>query len=214
MGGIELHVKSKEDDLLDRARTGSVEALSELLADLGPEVRRIVAADFPSRLQSVLSMDDVMQQTYADAFLGIERFVPRGDGAFRAWLIRLAKRNLVDAIRMESAEKRGGSRQQIAIRTPDASFAALYEIISRTMSSPSRKVASNEAKIALEDALAKLPEHYAQVIRLYDLEGQSIEDVAKAICRSVGATYMLRSRAHDWMGELMGSASRFFTAGS
>lgn len=207
-------MKSNETDLLNRAIAGNVEALSALLEDVGPEVRRIVAADFPSRLQSMLSMDDVMQQTYADVFLGIERFVPRGEGAFRAWLIRLAKRNLVDAIRMESAEKRGGTRQRIVACTPEASFAELYEIISRTQSTPSRKVAATEAKGALEEALTKLPVHYAQVVRLYDLEGQSIEVVAKAVSRSVGATYMLRSRAHDWMGELMGSASRFFTAGS
>lgn len=201
-----------EQDVLDRAINGDREALASLLEQSGPEVRRIIESEFPKRFQSSLSMDDVMQQTYADAFVGIKRFVPRGEGAFRAWLIRLAKRNLVDAIRMLSAEKRGGSRRQMETPAPEASYAALYEYILRSLSTPSRKMAGREAQLALEEALAQLPSHYAQVVRLYDLAGQSIEDVAKAVGRSVGATYMLRSRAHDWLVERMGPASRFFTA--
>lgn len=196
---------------LDRAIGGDREALSGLLAEAGPDVRRIVEAEFPRRFQSSLSMDDVMQQTYADAFVGIRRFVPRGEGAFQAWLIRLAKRNLVDAVRMLSAEKRGGDRRALETQTPESSFAAFHEYLLRTFSTPSRSIAGREAKVALEEALAALPDHYAQVVRLYDLEGRSIEEVATAVGRSEGATYMLRSRAHDWLAERMGSASRFFT---
>jgi RNA polymerase sigma factor (sigma-70 family) len=201
------------EEHVERATQGDRAALTELLELEGPAVRRVVEAELPKRFQSLLSADDVMQQTYADAFLGIERFVPRGEGAFRAWLTRLAKRNLVDAVRMLSAEKRGGDRRRVDAHALEESYAALYEVVQRTLSTPSRQVASREARAALDDALAKLPEHYAKVVRMYDLEGRPIEEVADSLGRRVGATYMLRSRAHDRLGVLMGSASQFFTAG-
>lgn len=211
--GDPSEVRCNGDDPVEKATKGDRAALATLLEQEGPAVRRIVEAELPERFRSLLSSDDVMQQTYADAFLGIERFVPRGEGAFRAWLTRLAKRNLVDAIRMLSAAKRGGDRRRVDAHALEESYAALYEVVQRTLSTPSRKVAGREARSALDDALAKLPQHYAQVVQMYDLEGRPIEEVADCVGRRVGATYMLRSRAHDRLGELMGSASRFFTAG-
>jgi RNA polymerase sigma factor (sigma-70 family) len=152
-----------------------------------------------------------MQQTYADAFLSINRFVPRGEGAFRAWLIRLAKRNLLDAVRMLSAEKRGGNRAAVGGGVSGESLAALYEMMEASISSPSGGAARAESKSALQDAIEKLPPEYAKVVRLYDLEGLPVERVAAELTRSVGAVYMLRARAHERLSELMGSPSQFFT---
>lgn len=202
-----------ENERLEAAIGGDADALAELLESEGPRIRAIVERELPSRFQSLLSADDVMQQTYADAFLSISGFVPRGDGAFGGWLLKLAKRNLVDAIRMLSAEKRGGKRHKIEAGALEQSYAELYEVMLRTYSTPSRSVAGREAKMALESALSQLPEHYAEVIRAYDLEGCPIEEAAERVKRTAGATYMLRARAHDRLAEVMGSASRYFTGG-
>ncbi|HEY3242379.1 MAG TPA: sigma-70 family RNA polymerase sigma factor, partial [Phycisphaerae bacterium] len=60
-------------------------------------------------------------------------------------------------------------------------------------------------------AIGKLPADYAKVVRMYDLEGRSVAEVAAAVGRSEGAVYMLRSRAHDRLRELLASASRFMS---
>ena len=99
-----------EEDLADRAMLGDREALEELLELHGPVIRRGLVGAIDVRWRSLLSVDDVMQQTYLDAFLGIHRFVPRGVESFGAWLETLAKCNLLDAVRMLTADKRGGKR--------------------------------------------------------------------------------------------------------
>lgn len=63
----------------------------------------------------------------------------------------------------------------------------------------------------LERMLSRLPADYERVIRMYDLEGRGIEEVASELGRSSGAIYMLRARAHERLAGLLGSESRFFS---
>jgi RNA polymerase sigma-70 factor (ECF subfamily) len=205
---------SSDEELVAKARAGDDTAMSELLSRHGPEVRRGLTGRIPPRLRSLISEDDVMQQTYTDAFLGIGNFTPKGENAMVRWLTRVAQRNLLDAIEMLEADKRGGKARKIESPGGDESYVALYELMGASSSTPSRKAATDEAKTALEDAIKNLPENYAKLIRMYDLEGQPIEDVAKAFKKSSGAVYMLRARAHRRLREIMGASSQFFTDAS
>ena len=62
-----------------------------------------------------------------------------------------------------------------------------------------------------EKAIQRLPDTYVQVITMYDLEGRPLKEVARALNRTLGATSMLRARAHRRLAELMGTASRFLS---
>ncbi len=199
-----------DEQLLERARTGDREAISTLLAKHGVVVRQRIEHDISSRWRSVLSVDDVLQQTYAEAFVSIGQLKATTAVSFIAWLTSLAKRNLIDAVRMLDAQKRGGDRQKIEPNS-QASYAALLDLVSATLATPSRVVAGKEATDALSKAIAKLPEAYRVVIQQYDLEGQSIEDVAEKLGKSLGATYMLRGRAHRMLAGVMGAQSNFFS---
>lgn len=203
-----------DEELLAQARDGNREALSALLERTGPVVRRGVEGRIPKRWQSLLSEDDVMQQTYADAAIGLGQFVYYGEGSFRAWLASLAKYNLLDAIKMLEAEKRGGNRRRIEAASGETSYLALYEHLGATSSTPSRRAALDEAQTALEKALQQLPPAYRMVVRMYDLDGRPIEAVAAALGRSKGAVYMLRSRALERVAEIMGTASKYLSRGA
>ena len=72
----------------------------------------------------------------------------------------------------------------------------------------------DRSAVGLSDALTGLPPDYAAVIRLYDLEGRPIEDVARELRRTPGAVHMLRVRAHDHLRERLGAESHFFTRGA
>ncbi len=202
---------SPSDEVVARAIHGDPEALTILLEEFGPLVRKDIATRVPAKWRSVLSEDDVMQQTYADAFRGITAFVPLGDGAFKAWLASIAECNLRDARRMLEAEKRGGSRKRIGQVPSDESYVHLLDVISHSGTSPSRQVARGELRETLDRVLETLPEAYQRVIRAYDLEGLPVEDVAKAMGRSPGAIYMLRARAHDRLRAALGDEAKFFT---
>jgi len=204
-------VASVKDDLLMQAIDGDAEALAAVLRREAPAVRQQLAGQIPARWQSVLSVDDVMQETYVDAFLDIARFEPQQESSLTAWLVCIAKRNLLDAIRMLDTEKRGGNWHRLDPPAGDDSFLALFEHLGGSGSTPSRTAARAEARSMLGHALAQLPPAYRQVVETYDLEGRPVEEVAQKLKRTPGAVYMLRARAHRRLAELLGTASQFLT---
>ena len=105
----------------------------------------------------------------------------------------------------------GGSVGGIGGLEADRSFVALYEQLAGSGSTPSRHLARREAETAMKEAIARLPEVYARVVRLVDLEDRPVRDVARELGRSIGAVYMLRTRAHERLRRLMGTAGRFFS---
>lgn len=201
---------SEADDqlLIVRAVAGDEDALAELLRAHGPAVRAQISQSIGARWQSVLDADDVMQVTYLEAFLRIERFQPRGESSFQAWLAQIARNNLRDAVDELSRMKRPQPQDRV-VAAGDDSAAALIERLGCTSTTPSRHAGRGEIAAAVGAAVARLPEDYATVVRLYDLEGRSAAEVASALGRSEGAVFMLRARAHDRLREAFGSVSQF-----
>jgi RNA polymerase sigma-70 factor (ECF subfamily) len=196
---------ASNEELVARAVAGDADALGEILERCGPEVRRQLAGSIPSRWQAILSMDDVMQQAYAEAFMSVRRFIPREAGSFTGWLASLARCNLIDAVRMLEADKRGGDRRQIhgtGGKGGDESYVALIDAIATTTGTPSRAAAHNEGRDAIRRAVERLPDAQRRVVELYDLEGHSADEVAIAIGRSVGDAHAPRpahrSLAGSW----------------
>ncbi len=204
---------SSDANLLEQANRGDEHALTALLSQHGPAVRRVVARNIPKRWRSMLTADDVMQQTYIDAFLDLHRFKPDSGGSFPAWLTSLAKCNLADALKMLDAHKRGKGHCRVESSDHHDSMMALYELLAATQSTPSRHAARAEARAALARAIEQLPEDYGLTVRMYDLEGRPIDEIAAALKRSTGAVYMMRARAHRRLGVMLGSASGYLSAG-
>ncbi len=201
--------------LLDRALDGDAEALGALLERHGRAVRCALAGAIPKRWRSVLSLDDVVQQAYTDAFVHIRQFTPRTNHSLTDWLVVLARHALIDALRGLEADKRGGDRIRVTAPAPDdGSYDGLFQLLGATTSTPSRAAARDEGRAALRRAIDRLPEAHRRAVELYDLQGRSGEEVAAALGRSVGAIYMLRARAHGLLRELMGAPSAYLSTGA
>ncbi len=199
-----------ERELVARAVGGDSDALSALLQQHAPQIRRELRLE--SQWLSKFDLDDVMQVTFLEAFLHVRRFDPAGPGTFGGWLLRIAQNNLRDLVKELARAKRPSPAKQAHGAGSDDSYVALIDVLSgTTRATPSRQVAGREARVALEDAITRLPEVYQEVVRRYDLEGRSAAEVGEAIGRSPGAVYMLRGRAHDRLREILGSESKFFS---
>lgn len=196
---------ASEDALVARAVSGDADALGELLYQHGPAIEQNLRIGRAWR--AALDPADVMQVTYLEAFLGIERFDPSRAGAFPAWLQRIAENNLRDAIRGLERQKRPPAEQRAELPVDGDSMMGLCVLLGATTTTPSRIMARGDLQRAVEAAVASLPPDYATVIRRYDLESQSIAQVAAELGRSPGAVHMLRARAHDRLRELLGSTS-------
>ena len=124
----------------------------------------------------------------------------------------MAENNLIDAIRSLEAGRRPDPGRRVANSGgTTGSVVALIDLLSGTMTTPSRHAAKDEAAVHLQRALSSLPPDYEKVVRLFDLEGLDIKEVAQRLGKSEGAAYMLRARAHDRLREAMGPAAKFFS---
>lgn len=203
--------RQREHDLLRAAVRGDEKALASLLKDITPQLRGRIAAKISPAWQGTLDADDVLQVTFVEAFLQIEAFTDRGDGSFLAWLSHIAENNLRDAVKALERAKRPDPRRQVHASGNDDSYVALVELLGYTSTTPSRAAARGEIHTALDTVLSQLPPAYEQVVRMLDLEGRAPAQAAEALGRSVGATHMLRARAHDRLRELLGSQSKYFS---
>jgi RNA polymerase sigma-70 factor (ECF subfamily) len=200
-----------DKDLAARAVAGDDKAFAALLKRHGPTVRDRIKHGIGQHWRSVLDEDDVMQVTYLEAALKLHTFSDRGEGSFTAWLQRIADNNLRDSIRGLERAKRPDPRRRLADKPAGESYAALVEIMGFTLTTPSVQAAKGEMVTELDKALAKLPPDYEKVLRLYDLGGKDIEEVASQLGKSQGAVYMIRARAQERLGEVIGNESRFFS---
>lgn len=198
-------------ELVAKGKRGDEEAIAALLERHGPTVRTRLAGKIGQHFRSSVDEDDVMQVTYLEAFVRFASFHDRGDGAFLAWLTHIAENNLRDAIRGLERAKRPDPRKRVQTQNRDESYAGLVEILGVTYTTPSMNAAKGEMVSELDRALARIPADYAKVVRMYDLDGRSIDEVCRELGKSSGAVYMLRARAHERLADVLGSESRFFS---
>ncbi|MBX3410150.1 MAG: sigma-70 family RNA polymerase sigma factor [Phycisphaeraceae bacterium] len=200
------------DRLLERALAGDREALVSLLESCAAVIRPGIERGINPSMRSLLDADDVMQVTFIEAVMRLDQFKGGGAQGFQAWLNRLAQNNLIDAVRgLEAARRPDPSRR---VRGPAAaadSMVDLVDLLGANSMTPSVDAARGEAARHIETALTRLPRDYERVVRLYDLEGRTMAEVARELGRTEGASFMLRARAHERLRELMGSSGNFFT---
>lgn len=200
-----------EAEVVTKAISGDSNALSLLLKERIALLHNLLHGRIPRRWQPVLSVEDVIQETLADAFHDIGRFNPNDHHKLTSWLKNIAECNLRDALRMLEAQKRGGDHRRADPSPAADSRTTLLDVLSASGTTPSKCASDKEALAALEKAIKSLPPDYRRVVQLFDLEGRPIESVAEALGRSRGAVYMLRARAHDWLRESMGDTDNFFS---
>ena len=186
-----------DDALIQAALAGDEDALTALLERHGVFVRQTLRID--PQWGGLLDIDDVMQVTYLEAFLGISRFKHTGPQSVPAWLRRIAENNLRDAMRKIERDDRHLPRA-----APDAdSYTTLIARLSGTSTTPSQAARRKEIQDIVEGCLRDLPPDYEKVLRLYELEGLSGPEIAAAMGRSPGAIRMLLARAREHLLELL-----------
>ena len=202
MGSADGHPAAR----VERACAGDRRALEELLRE--SESRLKASLSINPRWQSSLDADDVVQVTFLEAFLRIESLRQRSEAGLFAWLARIARNNLRDAVRALESVKRphpGGRTNPSGTSTSDTLLAQLCD----SAATAGTLAVGKEAVELLELALAQLPETYRRVVREIDLNGRAVSELAGELGTSPGAVHMRRLRAHDRLRDALGSATGF-----
>jgi RNA polymerase sigma-70 factor (ECF subfamily) len=194
---------ASDGELVRLAREGSAPALRALFERHESALKAFVERRLPAGLRRKVAPEDVLQEAYIVASARLAEFEDRGDGAFRAWLMRIAEFKLKEAVRAYlGTRKRADVREVSRGGRPDTS-AFLGD-----SPSPSEVAQGNEMRDAAAKAMKTLPPDYREILRLVQVEGLTLKLAAVRMGRSHEATKKLYGRALGRFAELLGQKKR------
>lgn len=170
---------------LARARRGDLEALERLYRIYADPVSNLA-----QRIcRSAHEAEEVVQETFLEMIRSVRSF--RGDGAFGAWLRRIAVSKALTVLRRKTRRAETGLE---SVGEPDV---------------PAVFGSANEApcgwrRVDLERALAMLPDDARVVVWLFDVEGLTHREIAALFGRSTSFSKSRLARAHARLRKLLG----------
>ena len=180
---------ASDEQLAAFARAGDMRAFEHLVARHRDVVHRVA-----SRIAGDDEADDVTQETFLRAYHRLALY--RGDGSFRAWLLRIAHNTAVS-----TAEH----------RTVGAlSLTELDDGSANEPLSPAEQLEASERRRRLSTKVRGLSPQHRAVLVLRDVEGFSYDEIAQVTAAPVGSVKarlhrarrelidMLRRNAYDW----------------
>lgn len=181
--------------LVHRAQQGDREAAGELIRRYGDRIRAAIRQRLAPRFRRRFDTEDVFQSALAVSLEDLQGIRYEGEKAFVAWLTTVAERRLLGNIRKHRAERRDVAREHTQGAAAD---------VTAGLTSPTRGAERAEVKVAIDEAVARLPRAEQQVIRLRSYEGLSFSEVAGVMGLSnKHAARDLFLRALKRMGELV-----------
>ena len=196
--------------LLDRARAGDTEAFARLFERYRNLIRMTLRSQISAELRAKVDASDLLQETFLAATHSIREFAGSDPETFVRWLQVVAARRVADAYRRYfDFEKRDLRKEvpleQLLVRS-DRSAVRLVDQLADSASGPLSIAQRHEQLLRLADALESLPEHYREVLQLRFLEERPLNEIARQLGRTKGATAMLMARAIEKLRELLSTS--------
>ncbi len=176
-------------DLLARVEQGDEDAFTALFDKYQKRLALLIYYKLSREMRRLADAEDVLQETFLEAFRDIKRFRYEKPGGFLSWLSKIADHVIADAARFHGRQKRRAEIVRFrSVGTPDGP----EPVDSAT---PSRLLAEKESLQALIQKLDSLPDDYRRAILLAKVEGLSNAEMAEQLGRSREAAALLLHRA-------------------
>ena len=182
--------------LIRAAHGGSEGALDTLLRLYRNYLRVLAGCGLGDALGARVDPSDIVQEALMRAFSGFSKFRGESEAELLAWLRQILARQITNAARhhLGTAKREAGRERSMENVLYDSSV-ALGRGIAADGPSPSGAAERHERCVVIADALAQLPDDYAEVIRLRNLEQLTWDETAARMGRSAGAVRQLWGRA-------------------
>ncbi len=165
--------------------------LSECLVRHFDRIVLIVASHTSAKLAGTVGVEDLAHEVIVEALEHRARFEYRGEASFVRWISTLAYRMVCDAVRRVDRAPR-----TLSIGNDPATAHDVHPShIPGQTRTPSSILCRDERCRLVREVLAALHERDRAVIRMVQLEGQSLEEVAAAMSCSKDAAAKRLGRA-------------------
>jgi RNA polymerase sigma-70 factor (ECF subfamily) len=159
------------------------------------------------RLRGRLDPSDVVQQTLLEAHRDIGQFRGRSTAERASWLRQMLARNLANAVRDHTRDRRDVNRERSLQASLDESSARPESFLAADQSSPSERLDRDEQSRRLAKALAALPDGQREAVELRHLQGWPLAEIAAHLGRSPTAVAGLLHRGLAGLRTLLGESS-------
>ncbi len=185
-----------ENELVEKAKAGDTKAFEELMRRTQDKIYNLGIKFFGNKDDAA----DLLQETYIKAYESLPSF--EGRSSFSTWLYRIATNFALMKLRKEKIKK--------------VSIEELKELTDGTKNSidfydwsenPYLHYKNEELKEILNEAINSLPPKYKTIFILHDIEGLSIQEVAKILSLSVPT---IKTRIHRSRLYLREKLSEYF----
>jgi RNA polymerase sigma-70 factor (ECF subfamily) len=180
--------------LLQAARVGSKDAMGALFEACRDYLLLVANDQLGVDLRQKAAPSDLVQQSLAEACQDFPKFTGTSDGEVLIWLRRILLNNITDMTR----GYRGTAKREIGREVPlvgDDSADAMVRYLASPEPSPIALAVASEEQRLLELALARMPIHYVEVIRLRNLDYRSFPEIGVALDLSADSARKLWERA-------------------
>lgn len=185
--------------------------LQQQLMRRAEDLRHYIAQRIPPNLISDILPDDVLQDAWIAAFRGIAAVRIEDRAAVDHWIISIANRKLLDAMKRAHAKKRGAGYERVAEKRTSSSFSGVLGLLMSRERTPSRAVSEKEASRAVRIALGRLNDERRQAIRMRYIEGLGLKEIALRMGKTAPAISALLFNGLRELRERLGHAAKFFT---
>jgi RNA polymerase sigma-70 factor (ECF subfamily) len=174
-----------ESALVARARTGDVQAFTELVNHYERKIYRLAK----HITQNDEDAEDVLQETFLKAYEHLDSF--QGNSKFYTWIVRIGVNEALMKLR-----KRKGDRTVPLDEPVDTGEEMVAREIAVWEDNPEQRYSREEMREILDSAIKTLKPDFRTVFILRDIEELSTEETAESLGISVPAvkSRLLRAR--------------------
>jgi RNA polymerase sigma-70 factor (ECF subfamily) len=187
-----------QDSWVTRLKQRDPEALREVVEAFGERLTAVVSG----MLRDRDAVDDVVQETFTKAWFRIQSFA--GDSSLYTWLYRVAINACKDHAKGR-ARRPASSLQEVGeAGEPDVHAPA---------SPPLEGLERRELRLAVQRAIARLPQRFRAVLALREIEGLPYQEIALVLGLSLGTVESRLFRARQRLAALLAKEGLLGTPG-
>lgn len=185
-------MSENERNLVERAKSGNIEAFEQLIIGCQKKVFNIAYR----MIGNYDDANELAQEVFLKAFRSIKKF--KGDSLFSTWIykvtanvcldeIRKRKKKVVISLDQEIEFNDGGVKRQIPDNAP----------------TPDIEAETNELKNVINESIGQLNEDYKSMIILRDIQGLSYYEISKIVNCPEGTVKSRINRARQALKKIL-----------